>query len=396
MPNVISIIAPDLIWPFALAIAWIAGEFGYRLLRIPRLTSYGLVGFLMAAGQLGLLSPSGSMTITLLASISFSLILFELGYRINLHWLRSNPWLGATSLLEAGLTFAAVYAVSIWFGMAVLPALLLASLAMSTSPAVVLRVINEQHSSGQVTERALHLTAFNCVLALFVFKVVLGFWVFEHTGSLGQALLSSLVLLAASAAAGSLFGIAVPGLMRKLKIHGPDATVAYAIAVIMLVSIMHLLAFSPALAALTFGLMVRHRRVALDQAQRNFGALGNLLVVLLFVFVATTIEWHKVVNGAGIAVAIVATRFVTKTIGATAFAHLGGISWRKGMLTGLALTPLSVFALVMLDQSKDIGISLVEDLAALAAMSLILEVFGPIVIQRALIWARETPKSKED
>ena len=50
--------------------------------------------------------------------------------------------------------------------MPLLAALLLASLAMSTSPAAIVRVVNEQRSSGQVTERVLHLTAVNCVLAV--------------------------------------------------------------------------------------------------------------------------------------------------------------------------------------------------------------------------------------
>jgi hypothetical protein len=36
---------------------------------------------------------------------------------------------------------------------------MLASLSMATSPATVVRVINEQRSSGQVTERVLHLCA---------------------------------------------------------------------------------------------------------------------------------------------------------------------------------------------------------------------------------------------
>jgi len=110
----------------------------------------------------------------LLANIAFGLILFELGYRINLRWLRTNPWLGATSLVEAGGTFAAVYLVAQWFGMPFISSLLLSSLAMATSPAGVLRVVNEQRSSGQVTERILHLSAFNCVLTVLLSRSSLG------------------------------------------------------------------------------------------------------------------------------------------------------------------------------------------------------------------------------
>src|SRR5574340_358087 len=249
MPELLPI-PPDLAWPFALAFAWIAGEFAHRLIGMPRISSYGIVGFLLAPGQAGFLPESDGGIIMLLANIAFSLILFELGYRINLRWLRTNPWLGITSLVEAGGTFAAVYAVAQWFGTPFIPSLLLSALAMATSPAAVLRVVNEQRSSGQVTERILHLSAFNCVLAVFVFKVVVGMWVFQSTGDVLHALWNSLAVLLVSAALGGLFGVAVTGLLRRLDNTGRDATVAFAIAVIILVALTHTLKFSPVPAAL--------------------------------------------------------------------------------------------------------------------------------------------------
>lgn len=394
MSDILSIL-PDLAWPFALAIAWIAGEFGHRWTGLPRICIYGLVGFLLANTQAGLLSRQDSVSIMLLANIAFGLILFELGYRINLRWLRNNPWLGVTSLVEAGGTFAAVYVVAQWFGMPFISALLLSSLAMATSPAGVLRVVNEQRSSGQVTERILHLSAFNCVLAVFTFKAVVGLWVFQSTGDILHALWNSLIVLLVSAALGGLFGVIVPGLLKKLGNSGSDATVAFAIGVIILVALTHTLKFSPVPAALAFGLMARHRRIALSQTQQNFGALGNLLTVLLFVFMATTLEWPMVMAGASLALVLMVVRFAVKTAGVVAFARVSGITWRKGLLTGMALTPLSAFAILLLEQTRHLGIGLMDELAALAAITLLLEVIGPIVTQWALVLAKEVPDTKE-
>lgn len=361
---------------------------------MPRISSYGIVGFLLASGQTGFLPQMDGGAVMLLANIAFSLILFELGYRINLRWLRANPWLGITCLFEAGGTFAAVYAVAQWFSMPFIPSLLLAALAMATSPAAVLSVVNEQRSSGQVTERILHLSAFNCVLAVFTFKVVVGLWVFESTGDILHALWNSLVVLAISVSLGGLFGVAVTGLLRKLGNAGRDATVAFAIAVIVLVTLTHALKFSPVPAALAFGLMARHRRIVLSQAQQNFGALGNLLTVLLFVFMTATLEWATVMSGAGLAMALVAVRFAAKTAGVVAFAHVSGITWRKGLWTGVALTPLSAFAILLLEQTRHLGIGLVDQVAALAATTLLLEVIGPLATQWALFLAREVPDNK--
>jgi Kef-type K+ transport system membrane component KefB len=392
MPEFLAILT-SLAWPFAITVAWLVGEFGQRWTGLPRISFYGLVGFVLAASQLGVLPRPDTGAALLLADVGFGLILFELGYRINLHWLRTNPWIGVTGLFEAGLTFVGVYLVANAFGAPLFDRLMLASLSMATSPATVVRVINEQKSSGQVTERALHLCALNCVLAVFAFNAAVGLWIFRTSEDVGDALWNSLVVLGVSAFTGAVFGLVVPGVLRLLGKLAQDATVAFALAVILLVAITHALGLSPVVAALAFGLTARHRRVAFSQAQRNFGALGELLTVVLFVFAASTLDWRRVWAGALLAVALVLVRLLAKTAGVTAFAHLSGISWGKGALTGVALTPLSVFVILLIEHARQAGVAVVEELRAVAAVTMLLEVFGPIVLQRALVWAREAPES---
>ncbi|MGW8393044.1 cation:proton antiporter [Pseudoduganella sp. HUAS MS19] len=388
------VISDELAWPCAMLLAWLAGEFVHRWTNLPRISVYGLVGFLLAQAMPDLLVPDGSSQVTLLANIAFGLILFEFGYRINLRWLSVNPWIAVSGLAESALTFGAVFSIAYWQGMPPLTALLLASLAMSSSPAGVLRVINEERSSGQVTERVLHLVAMNCVLALFVFKVVVGFWVFQTSGSLTQAVSRSVIELLASAVLGAVAGMLVPALLRSLGTLARDGTVAFAMVVVLLVSITQAADLSPVLATLTFGLMARHRRVTFTRTQRNFGAIGELLTVLLFVFAVSTLDWQRVVFGATLGFLLLMVRFATKTIAVALFSHVAGISWRKGALIGVALSPMSVFAILLLEQTRYMGIVLVDELAALAAMTLFMEVLGPIITQRALIRARETAKEE--
>jgi NhaP-type Na+/H+ or K+/H+ antiporter len=305
MTSDLTPLAGELAWPVAIAVAWVLGEAGHRVTSLPRISIYGLVGFGLGNTQIGWLPQASPDSVTFLADVAFGLVLFEFGYGINLRWLKTNPWIGVTGVLEAAMTFAAVYAVASLFGVPVVASLLLASLAMSTSPAAVMRVVNEERSSGQVTERLMHLTAVNCVLAVFVFKVIVGFWTFQTSGSVGQAFSSSLIQLAESACLGAAFGAGVPALLRVFGRLTRDATLGFAIGVMLLVAIAHAFKLSPVLATLTFGLVARHRRVVMNQTQRNFGALGDVLAVLLFVFVATTIEWQRVWTGLGLALALV-------------------------------------------------------------------------------------------
>jgi Kef-type K+ transport system membrane component KefB len=377
-------------WPAAFALAWLVGEIAHRWTNLPRISLYGLVGFGLGQTPLGSLSESAASAAMHLANVAFGLVLFEFGYRINLRWLRANPWLGATGVLEAAATFVAVYATARAFGAAVLTALLLASLAMSTSPAAVIRVVNEQRSSGHVTERVLHLSAISSVLAVFAFKAIVGFWAFETSGDLGRALSTSVLVLAVSAGVRAVFGIVVPALLRRIGRLTKDATIGFAVAVILLVALAHAFKLSPLLAALTFGLVARHRRVMLNQAQRNFGALGDLLSVVLFTYVATTIDWMRVETGIGLALVLIVVRTAAK-VGAVAFlSKASATTWHKGALTGVALMPISVFVILLLEQTRSLGIDLLDQLAALAAVTLLLEVLGPIATQWALRRAGET------
>jgi Kef-type K+ transport system membrane component KefB len=377
-------------WPAAIAIAWTVGELAYRWLALPRISSYGIAGFVMAASQGGFLhNPSGT-PIALLAHFAFGLILFELGYRINLRWLRVNPWLAITGVVEASGCFAAVFMLAQAFALPMVPSLLLAALAMATSPAAVLRVANELQSSGQVTERLFHLTACNCLLTLFIFKAVVGYWVLASAGSAFEAAWNTLVVIGVSVAIGATFGVAVPALLRQLGNIDRNATVAFAAAALLLTAVTHAFKFSPLLAALAFGLVARHRRAILSQAQRNFGTLGDLLTVLLFVFITASLDWQQVRNGLTLALAVIAVRLTVKMAATTVFAHLSGVSWRKGALTGLAMTPMSGLVIVLLEQTRHLKLYALDQVAGLAAIVLLLEVIGPVVTRRALVWAGET------
>ena len=390
MADILDALQGQVAWPAALMLAWLAGELAARWFRLPRISSYGLMGILLAAQQGAFLPAPQGGAVAMLADFAFALMLFELGYRINLRWLTTNPWLGLTSVLEAGASFAAVFGVARLFGMELQQALVLAVLAMATSPAEVLRVANELKGAGQVTERTLHLCAFNCLYSVVIFKAVVAYEMISSAATVFQALWHSLVVVVVSATLGALSGVALPALLRALGGMPRSATLAFALAVLLLTAFNHAFHFSPVMAALAFGLAARHRRVVLSQAQRNFGTLGDLLTVLLFVFAAASLNWNHVLTSARLALAVIAARGVAKLLAATLLARPAGLSGRKGALVGAALTPMSIFAMMLLQQTRHLQLPMLNDMAGFAAIALLLLVFGPIATQWALRRAGET------
>ena len=379
---------PLIAWPLILMAAWLAGEWSYRRWQLPRVCAYGAVGLLL--GGVGLSQGVASReTQGFMASVALSLALFELGYRVNPRWFRHNPCVLMAGIAQALLTFGAVFWVAGQFNVAIDLRLVLAALCVATSPAAVMRVTHELRSAGQVTERLLHLCALNCLLAVLLFKLVVGYWHLETSGDLGKAAFDSIYVIALSLVAGAVFGVVAP-LLNRLATSSQATTVTFAIAVLLLSGVAQSLHLSPLLAALAFGAVARERRIMLSHAQRNFGALGDVLTVFLFVFVGSLLSWTGLLASLLLGISVLLARSAAHTLVNVSIAHVSGTTFRKGALTGLALMPMSAFALLLLEESRAYGFDLARDtLPVIIGLLMLLEVMGPLATQRALTLARE-------
>ena len=383
-------------WPAVLLAAWLAGEIAHRGLRVPRVCAYSLAGIVY--GHWGGLPHDGDTraAFTFLANFSLGLFLFELGHRINLRWLVTNPWITVSGVVESLLTFVVVRAIAVAMGQPADIAMVIAALSVASSPAALVRVVNDLRGSGQVTERALHLCAINCLISVLLMKGAIGYWQLLASGSLVSAMWNSAAILAVSVGCGMLVGVPLPWLLRRLRADERGVTIVFALAVMLVTVLTQGVNVSPLLAALTLGVLMRRNRLVLTPAQRNFGVLGDLLTVFLFVYVAGMAVWPTSAVGLALAVLLSLGRVAAKMTATAAFAHVSGTSTRKGALTGLALAPLSTFALLLLEYSRAAGFGLADGaLAAIAGMVIVMEFIGPVFAQWALVLAGETQQTEE-
>ncbi|MFT4173551.1 MAG: cation:proton antiporter, partial [Rhodocyclaceae bacterium] len=131
--------ATNLSWfGMMLLCAVILGEVARAVLRLPRITGYVAAGVLLSPGVAGFWSPEMLARMQPFYDVAFGLVLFELGQRIDLSWLRRNPWLLATSVAESLLAFVFVTGLLILLDVPPLVSALAAGLAAATGPAVVL------------------------------------------------------------------------------------------------------------------------------------------------------------------------------------------------------------------------------------------------------------------
>ena len=381
-------VGPLVAWPLMLLAAWLAGEWVFRHWNLPRVCAYGVVGLVLGGAGLSQNVASHAAQ-AFMANVALGLSLFELGYRINPRWFRHNPWLLAAGITQALLTFGAVFWVAGLFALPVDQRLVLGALCVASSPAEIMRVTHELRSAGQVTERLLHLCALNCLVAVLLLKLVVGYWHLETSGDLGKAAFNSIYVIGLSLVAGAVFGFVAP-LLNRIATSSQSTTVTFALLVLLLTGLAQTLHLSPLLAALAFGVVARERRIMLSHAQRNFGALGDVLTAFLFVFIGSLLPWGGLLAGLVLGVSVLLVRSAAHTLVNMGVARFSGTTFRKGALTGLALMPLSAFALLLLEESRRYGFELARDsMPVIVALLVLLDVIGPLVTQRALTLAGE-------
>ncbi len=203
LPSLPLTLSYPLLFGALLVAGMIGGEIA-RQLRLPRVVGYVLVGFAIAPGAAAMNVGPLLDKARIFVDIGLGLVLFDLGRRLDLTWLKRDWTLAATSLAENLATFGLVFAALTVLGFAPLMAGLAAAIAMATSPAVVLLVAQDTRADGQVTERALTLVALNSLLASVVVTMLTAPVHYEARLDLDTAVLHPLYLFVGSLALGGI------------------------------------------------------------------------------------------------------------------------------------------------------------------------------------------------
>jgi len=324
----------------------------HRRLHLPRLLGYLLVGAVASPAVLGLLQRTDIDPWKPLIDLAVAALVFELGTRLRPRWLVDNPWLAASSALEAAAAGGAVWLVLVAFGAPSASAAAAGALAAATSPVITMAAFLEARPRGQVAERLLMLSAINSVLAILAVKL----WpVLAHSRNLSAP--DSLTLLANASLVifGSLLlGLACGVLLDRLgRLHDEAATMpVLQLAIVILAALLATAwGLSPFVALLVAGMTARSRMRHRLTVQPYLGSAGAALTVMLFVsfgVLSTVQDWRTLWPWA---LAIVAARLVGKGAAIFATARPSGLSWRQATALTLALQPMSSLSVLLVADS---------------------------------------------
>ena len=381
-------------YPLLFGVLLVAGMLGgevARAVHLPRVLGYVVVGFVIAPLVSALNLDPLLEQARIFVDLALGLVLFDLGRRMNLQWMKRDWTLAATSLAENALAFGAVFATLVAFDYPAVKAALGAAIAMATSPAVLLIIVQDTRAEGQVTERALNLVAVNSLFASILSTVLLTSAQLEARMDVDQALLLPLYLFAGSLFVGFGMAAAARVLARSVEKTREMHFTLIAGLVVAAVGLTALLKLSVILALLAFGLFCRNDERGHDILNVNLAPASRLLYIVLFVITGASLPVTVLAAGGVAALALVAARAVGKFVGVLAFAPFGVLRLRQAFGLGCALMPMSTIALMLqFDVARHFPQFGADLTAVFLSAVILMEIIGPISTQWGLRLAGDT------
>ena len=380
-------------YPLLFAVLLVAGMLGgemARAARLPRILGYIVVGMVFAplgnAMSMEPLIDNGRIFVDL----ALGLVLFDLGRRMDLQWMKREWTLAAMGVAESFLAFGAVFVTLLWLDVNAVKAGIAAAIAMATSPAVVLLVVQDTRAEGQVTERALNIVALNSLLASIVTTILLASAHLEARMDVEIALLHPAYLflgsLALGAAVASVARLVARTVEKNKELHFTLITGM----IVGAVGLAIMLKLSVILALLAFGLFSRNDARSHDLLNVSLGPSSRLLYIVLFVITGASLPVSSLVVAGGAGLALAVARFAGKFLAVCALAPFGHLRLRQAVGLALTLAPISTFALLLQHDVLRAYPEFADVSAVMLAAILVMEFIGPVAVQAGLRIAGET------
>jgi|TARA_B110000208_G_scaffold185856_1_gene241650 Kef-type K+ transport system membrane component KefB len=381
---------------FLLFCGALGGYLAHRVSWIPSITGFMLVGLVAGPNGLQLFGYETLANAKIVIDISLALILYRLGLSLDWRAIVKDKALLAVSMVEATLTFAAVYVALVWFGIPTLPAAVIGAIAISSSPAVLIHVAHELGAHGPTTARSEALVALNNVIAFLVFAALLPALYNQSNAPLATMIGSPAYQLLGSSCLGLVMGLALHHVARTTKGASQYSLALVVGAVAMTLGLAMMFKLSVLFAPLVLGLVVRGVERKNVLANMDFGPAFELFFVALFVYAGASLHLKEMLAFAPAAAVFVVARSVAKWVGVAATGTLMGWPRKANLNAGLILLPMAGMAIGLANTTAEqFPYSGAVVASVVFAAVAVFETIGPPVVARALRWAGDVPSDYE-
>ena len=382
---------------FLLFCGALGGFLAHRVSWLPSITGFMLVGLVAGPNVLGIFDYASLEQARVVVDIALALILYRLGLSLDIKALIKDKALLLVSLVESALTFVVVYYAMVLFGVGPLVSSVVAAIAISSSPAVLLHVSHELGAHGKTTNQAQALVALNNVLAFLVFAAMMPALHRDNAAPLATMVGAPLYQLLGSTVLGVVLGW-VLHLVARLTKRAPQYSLALVVgAVAMTLGLALAFGLSALFAPLVLGVVVKTAEKQNLLANLEFGPAFELFFVALFVYAGASLHLKEMVAFAPAAAVYVIARSLAKWVGVAGTGYLVGWPRRTYRNAGLMLLPMAGMAIGLANtMTAQFPVRAAEVASIVFAAVAVFETIGPPVVARALRWANEVHNDDED
>jgi len=371
----------------------ISGLLGAQLIAriswIPRISGYLLIGFILGSGGLNWLTGDMADVMRIFADIAVALTVYQLGRYVDLAWLVRERWLLLNIVLSALLTFGLTWYLLERFGISRSTAMLTGIFAIGTSPAIVMAVMRDLRAEGHITRRLAAMSALNNFIALLAAYVLLPALASEKSAT-------ALTLISHTAySLGGSFLLAYCTYLLMMPLArwlGRQRTQQFVLVIAILTITLgaaHALHLPVLLTMLAFAILSRNLDHRYDLMELEFGIVGELFIVLMFVSFGASMQLRHWSSIAIPVLLVVAARCVA--IGTTTFAlaRPARLSWKQAAWFSIGSLPLTESGFGLIQISAVYPNTTAEFVPFIVGSLFVLEILGPIATQFALIKSGE-------
>jgi Kef-type K+ transport system membrane component KefB len=386
--------------------ALFGGIVGTRL-RLPKVTSYLLIGTVLGSSVLGWIPNAHIEAIKPLTKLAIALVLLNLGCHFPLS--RVRRILPRALHLSAGELSWTFLLVTLGMGMLGLfggggigwdGAMFLGALALATAPATTILVLKEMESEGRVTDYTNCLVAINNLASIVLFELLFlailllhgrlaapPLW---HLGQLLGDLLGSVALgVVAGLAVSYSFALTSEGRRVVLLVGIAALTLGICLAA----KIPYLLAF------LTMGVTVANSSRQTRQIVAEMDKMTGLLCVVFFVTHGAELDVHELWKAGSVGMAYIGLRCGGKYFGVRWAAERSKEEPHVREWLGAALLAQAGAAIALADLAVDRTLHMEGHLrnlfgdiqTVILGTVVVFEIGGPLLIRQAVLQSGEVP-----
>ncbi len=370
-----------------------------KLLRLPNVTGYLIMGLLAGPYCLGLIPENMVESLSVIPEVALGFIAFSIGAEFKLSYLKK---IGKAPVViacfESVCAMLVVDTVMILTGQDLPFALALGAIAAATAPAATLMVVRQYKAKGPVSETLLPVVAIDDATALMCFGLSIAVAKAiqpQGDASLFMTILNPLIEIFGALALGAALGFAFHWLIKWFTGRGNRLAITWAM-ILLIIGICDYLGWSSLLCIMCMSAVLANVSTVSDVVFEQSDRITPPIFMLFFFLSGADLDISLLPTIGFVGVLYVVARVVGKWVGALTGATICHSPPTVRKYLGFALIPQAGVAIGLATVSMSV---VPEHGAAIRTIILcgtvIYELVGPVVTKLALKKAGEIVSDKK-